>query len=235
MKYRIASRGARRYVEASATSWPDVDRIAAETADGSGWLAVTEAAARDVLQRAGLPAGAHARNRTGSWLPLTEEHIKAPSGQALLAMLPAEFSALGPIWISRTADPDLATKLSPEWYASKVIMDAWIVRLHRANNNMEGVIEWSMKLGDDYANLRAELAGWSYAAAAGFKQLSDCRKGADKTNGDSAIQHEKWAARAAELKAAGYKGSVLRKISEEDAVPYETVKKALQRKKNAMK
>ena len=100
---------------------------------------------------------------------------------------------------------------------------------------MEGVIEWSLKLGDDYANLRAELAGWSFAALAGFKQLSNCRKGADKTNGDSAAQHEKWVARAAELRAAGHRGSILRKISEEDAVPYETVKKALQRKKNAKK
>ena len=125
--------------------------------------------------------------------------------------------------------------MSPEWFASKVVLDAWIVALHRSNNDLEGVIEWSIKLGDDYANLRAELAGWSFAAMAGFKQLKDSRKGAEKTNGkEPAEQHSRWTARAEQLRAEGHKGSVVRKIAEEESVPYETVKKAIQRK-NAKK
>ena len=228
MRWKHAKAGKLHRTVGVAESLEDVGRIAAETGTEQ-MIAAAVAVASETLNRAGLPVGAHVWNDRGEWLTLPD-NWRERGREQLTQSLPPDF-VTRQLEFAAWPVPERSTLLSPEYFAAKTMLAYHVLQLHRARSDIDGVLEWAMRLGDSASTLRTVLAGWHIAAERGDKELSDSRK----SNPEAPAKRKALLARDDELKAQGLPPMErYRTIAEERGEALANTKRAVARARKAL-
>jgi hypothetical protein len=215
-------------LERRSYSLDDPDLAAAMSESGPlAALSRAEAAAIDVLQAAGLPThvGPFLRTGEGAWVELPPNWRELGRTERIAAV-PLAWRDGRAVDVCSITELVAGRELRPEWYAAKVVWGASQVRAALSCGDAMSAFDWGWRTAEVAGHLELEVLGWTRAAEVGAKVRA-------RSPNQSEV-HAAWIAEDRRLAADGVGSGRERaqKVADGANAKMETVRKALQRRKN---